>query len=146
MSDHSLLTFFPGERAVNASSYDIEMMGKAMGGDIIISKTADYTAAKANSAITRKLRFSITDADGNVHTWYNNATYTVAFTASAGTMVGTPTGSGNVVFKNGVADISIAMNATCHNNAAANTAVITAKAILGVTPSGANLTHTITFT
>jgi len=149
MTDRSSHTFFPGERAVNTASSDIEMMAKALKGaaaDILIAKSTDYTAAHANTVIVRKCTFALTDADGNIHRWYNATGYTVTITASAGAIVGTPTGNANVSFVNGEATISLAINAACHNNAGANTIVLTAQAVNGITPSGATLTHTITFT
>lgn len=143
------LTFFPGgSRSVNAES-DVQMLAKAASGnaaDILIAKTADSTAAKANSAITKVVQFFLTDAAGNVHTWYNKSGVTLAATPSAGAIVMTPSGVANCSFVNGVLTVSCAINATCHNNAGDNTIVITAPTICGVQPSGATLTHTITFT
>ena len=144
------MKFFTGGRIKkNTKSKDIEMMAYLTSGDetnILISKTADVSEAKANTTITKVVQFSLVDADGNVHNSYSKGGYTVTATPSAGAITMTPTGSANVAFVNGVATVSCAINAACHNNAGANTIVLTAQAIHGVTPSGANLTHTITFT
>lgn len=133
----------------NVYSDDIEMMAKTLSNaaaDVLIAKTTDVTEAKANTTFTKKVQFSVVDSAGNVHRWYNQGGYTITMTPSAGTLVGTPTGVANAAFVNGVCEISVAGNAACHNNAGANTVVLTAQAIGGVTPSGATLTHTITFT
>jgi len=142
-------TFFPGgARAVNAES-DVQMLAKAASGnaaDIVIAKTADVSEAKSNSTATKVVQFFLTDSAGNVHTWYNKSGVTIAATPSAGAIVMTPTGVANASFVNGVCTVSCAINAACHNNAGANTIVITAPTICGVQPSGATLTHTITYT
>jgi len=142
-------TSFSSDVRANFKDYDVIMMAKALSAkaaDILIAKTANVSEAKANSTFSKTVQFLLVDSEGNVHTWYNQTGYTITMTPSAGTLTGSPTGSANAEFINGVCTIVVTGNATCHNNVGANTVVLTAQAINGVTPSGANLTHTITFT
>jgi hypothetical protein len=144
------LTFYEGgPQRVNAECEDITMMGYAISNDtanVLIEKSADTSEAKANSVLVRTIRFKAVDSAGNVHRWYNKGGYTVAMTPSAGTLVGSPTGVANCSFVNGVLEITVTANAACHNNVGDNTVVLTAQAIGGVTPTGATLTHTMSFT
>lgn len=133
----------------NADSPDIDGLMQAMSADsanILIAKTANTSEAKANSATTKVVQFFLTDANGKVHEWFNRGGITVAATPSAGAIVMTPSGVANCSFVNGVLTVSCAINATCHNNAGDNTIVLTAPTINAVQPSGATLTHTITYT
>jgi hypothetical protein len=141
-----MFKFFDGTRRKNAKSVDIEQMAKAIQGDIAMAKTADETSAHlaVAAAWTRDIQFRLVDAAGNTHEWYNATGYTLTVTPYAGTITLTPAAGANGVFVNGVCKVHLAGN-SASSVAGANTVVITAKAVSGITPSGANLTYTLTF-
>jgi tetrahydromethanopterin S-methyltransferase subunit E len=129
----------------NFQSDDIDMMAKALSGDIIWTVTPATTTRKATSAAwTRNVTVQLTDSAGNVHRWFNKAITTgvsVADTSTAGTASITST---TLTLVNGEATITVSGSAAAWLAAETNTLTVAAATVLGVTCAAKTSVETIT--
>jgi hypothetical protein len=96
--------FFDGDKKRNVQSDDIDMIAKALSGDIAVTITPATTTRVAGTyAISRVVKVALTDADGNPHTWFNKtvtSACSIGDTSTAGTAAIANT---TLIFTNGVA-------------------------------------------
>jgi hypothetical protein len=138
--------FFDGSpQKKNMDSDDIEMMGKALSGDLVFTVTpATTTRAAGTYAISRDVTVKLTDADGNVHTWFNKAISngcSVGDTSTAGTAAIANT---TLTFVNGVATKTVTAASAAWVAAETNTLTIAQATIAGYTVAQKTSVETIT--
>ncbi|WP_094603460.1 hypothetical protein SPSIL_015170 [Sporomusa silvacetica DSM 10669] len=138
-------TFFDGDKKRNFQSDDIDMMAKALCGDIIWTVTpATTTRAATAAALTRSVVVRLTDSLGNVHRWFNKAIATgvsIADTSTAGTA---SIASTTLTLVNGEATVVVSGTAAAWLAAETNTLTVTAATVLGVTVAAKTSVETIT--
>lgn len=137
--------FDGGSEKKNISSCDIDMMAKALSGDIIWTLTpATTTRAATTSAFTRNVVVQLTDSAGNVHRWFNKAITTGVSIADTSTAGASTIASTTLTLVNGEATITVTGSAAAWLAAETNTLTVAALTILGVTAAAKTSVETIT--
>lgn len=140
------LTFFNGRpQKKNIDCMDIDMMAKAISGDMIFTITpATTTKAAGTYAISRDVTVALTDALGCVHTWFNRtvtSACSIGDTSTAGTAaIGTTT----LTYVNGVATKTVTAVSAAWVGAETNTLTVANMTVLGQTVTGVTSVQTIT--
>lgn len=128
-------TFFDGgNQKKNFQSDDVDMMAKALSGDIAWTVApATTTKAATSAAWTRDVVVRLTDSAGNVHRWFNKAIssgVSVADTSTAGTA---SVASTTLTIVNGEATVTVSGAAAAWLATETDTLTVASATILGVT-------------
>jgi hypothetical protein len=106
------LRFFDYGAKRNVQSDDMDAISSAMSGDIIATISPATLSTAHASAATRIVSVTLTNTNGQVHTWCNE-TISAIVTSSKSSVSGTAsTPSANIVFVNGVATITQTIGGT----------------------------------
>lgn len=126
----------------NSALSEFKAMISGMNGDIINSRPATGSLAATAAIWTKSFDVTLTDTEGNVHTWVNqtqSSKVTIADTSVAGVA---SLASAHLVFVDGKAKVTISGTAAAWLAAETVTVTIASMTINGVTVTGG--THIIT--
>jgi hypothetical protein len=138
--------FFDGSAVKkNVSSDDMDMIGKALSGDIIWTLTPATTSRAATTAAwTRKVVIQLTDAAGNVHRWFNKAITSGVSVGDTSTAGAATIASTTLTLVNGEATITVSGDAKAWVAEETNTLTVAQATIAGVTVAAKTSVETIT--
>lgn len=129
----------------NVYSDDIDMLAKAMAGDMVLAISPATTSKAAGTyALSRDVNVTLKDAAGNVHTWYNKAVTSGCSIADTSTAATAAIGSTTLTFVNGVATKTVTAASAAWVAAETNTLTIANETIMGYTVTGGTSVQTIT--
>jgi hypothetical protein len=139
------MRFFDGNaQKKNVASDDIDMVAKALSGDLVFTVTpATVDRVAGTYAISRDVSIALTDALGNVHTWFNKtitSACSVGDTSTAGTAAIANT---TLIFVNGVATKTITAASAAWVAEETNTLTIAQATIVGTTVASKTSVETI---
>lgn len=138
--------FFDGSaQKKNVQSDNVDMLAKAMAGDLIFTVTPATTTRVAGTyAINRAAEVALTDALGNIHTWFNKvvtSACSVGDTSTAGTAAIATT---TLTFVNGVATKTVTSASAAWVTAETNTFTVANMTCMGYTVATKTSVETIT--
>ena len=136
--------FANGPKQKNVSCSDLDAIAASMAGDIVFKAyPATVSTAHTGTARTRKVRVQLETAAGAVHTWFNKAITTGVSIADSST--GTATiASTTLTFVNGIASVTVSLNAATWAIADTDTLTVPQATVLGATVAAVTSVETFT--
>jgi len=136
--------FFNADKKRNVQSDDIDMMAKAMSGDMAVTITpATVDRVAGTYAISRVVTVALTDALGNPHTWFNKTVTSACSVGDVSTAGTAAIANTTLVFVNGVATKTVTAASAAWAADDTNTLTVADLTVLGATVTGGTSVETI---